>query len=82
MHSPGLDDSDPLRRAHVRANAFAIFSRGPARALFRSPGSPCVYGLPKRSARLVAIRIGGYERKSPKLFPRLPGLVPVRDTAA
>jgi hypothetical protein len=82
MHSPDLDDSESLRRPSVRANAFAAFSRRPAGALSRSPGTLRVYGLPKRTARLVPMPIGGNERKSSKLLPRLPGLVPVGDTAA
>jgi hypothetical protein len=34
------------------------------------------------STRQVPLRIGGYERRTPKLRPRLPGLVPVANTAA
>ena len=36
MDSPGLDDSELLRRARVDANAFGIFYRRHARAVYRS----------------------------------------------
>lgn len=41
MHSPGLDDSELLRRARVDANAFAAFYRRHARAVYRSLLSDC-----------------------------------------
>ena len=41
MHSPGLDDSELLRRARVDANAFAVFYRRHARAVYRSLLSDC-----------------------------------------
>src|SRR4051812_12385738 len=169
MHSPGLDDSELLRRARVDANAFAAFYRRHARAVYRAllsdcgdpdvalgfaggaggyvakpglsratpvevmtdsaPGTLRVYrlamdgvtaislrarGVTRQavvarnafyleanslgnrkgfaaalivryrdgSTRQVPLRIGGYERRTPKLRPRLPGLVPVANTAA
>jgi RNA polymerase sigma factor (sigma-70 family) len=41
MHSPGLDDSELLRRARVDANAFAAFYRRHARAVYRTLVSGC-----------------------------------------
>ena len=41
MHSPGLDDSELLRRARVDADAFAAFYRRHARAVYRSLLSDC-----------------------------------------
>jgi hypothetical protein len=34
------------------------------------------------TTRRVPLRIGGYERSTSNMLPRLPGLVPVGDTAA
>jgi RNA polymerase sigma factor (sigma-70 family) len=41
MHSPGLDDSELLRRARVDANAFAVFYRRHSRLVYRSLLSDC-----------------------------------------
>jgi hypothetical protein len=41
MHSPGLDDSELLRRARVDANAFAASYRRHARAVYRTLVSGC-----------------------------------------
>lgn len=41
MDSPGLDDSELLRRARVDADAFAVFYRRHARAVYRSLACDC-----------------------------------------
>ncbi len=41
MHSPGLDDSELLRRARVDAEAFAVFYRRHARPVYRALLSDC-----------------------------------------
>jgi RNA polymerase sigma factor (sigma-70 family) len=43
MQSPGLDDSELLRRARVDANAFGAFYRRHARAVYRSLLSDCCH---------------------------------------
>jgi RNA polymerase sigma-70 factor (ECF subfamily) len=52
MHSPGLDDSELLRRARVDATAFGAFYRRHARAVYRSLLGDC--GDPEVALDLTA----------------------------
>jgi hypothetical protein len=86
MDSPDLDDGALLRRARVGANALAAFFRRHSRACGPSLPSDC--GDPEcardsaslSSWRVAGMRVIGYTTVT--LLPRLPGLVPVENTAA
>jgi hypothetical protein len=68
------------RRAAMGRNAFYL----EANALGNRKGftGTLIVRYGDGTTRLVPLRIGGYERRTAKLPPRLPGLVPVGDTAA
>ena len=68
------------RRAVVNRNAFYL----EANALGNRTGftGTLIVRYRDGTTRLVPLRIGGHERRTAKLLPPLPGLVPVGDTAA
>ena len=76
MHSPGLDDSELLRRARVDADAFAAFYRRHAHAVYRSLLSDC--GDPDVALDLTAETFAralqstrALSRRARRLGPRL-----------
>jgi hypothetical protein len=75
LHARGV-----TRRAAISRNAFYL----EANSLGNGNGfaGTLIVHFRNGATRLIPLRIGGYARRTPRVVPRLPGLVPVGDTAA